>query len=288
MPANSILRPTSRTELVAALALDGRKLLVAGGTDIVMRARRLNPGEVTVIDLSRASFLKESSRTSEGLRVGAGLTMSELAGPGPVRESASVLAMAATRVGSTQIRNLATIGGNVASAAQCADTIPALIALGAEAELVCGSGTTRRVAVAELVLGIGKTAIESDEAIVAFLVPKLRLGLAGGFGKIGSRKAVTIAKINGAGLFRFEGGRVKEAHLAFGSLGERAFEAAKVARALEGMAVAELADEAVLLPFVEMVDAAIPGRLSLPYKRSAVRAVAAQILEQARAAEGGL
>jgi len=287
MAANALKRPRTLEELIDALGCEGKKILVAGGTDLVIRLHREDPRNVTLIDLSAASFLRTCAMVDEELRIGAGLTMGELEELDLVRDMVPVLAKAAACLGSTQIRNLATLGGNVASAAQCADSLPALIVLEAEAELISGHGAVRRVPVAGLVLGIGKTSILQDEAITAFIIPAKRLGMAGGFGKVGSRKAVTIAKINGAGLFRFDAGRVLDARLAFGSLGERAFEAPKLARALIGLSLKELRSEDALVSFVDMVEEAIPDRSSLAYKRSAVRAVGQDIIEGALAVQGG-
>lgn len=288
MNASAVFRPRSRQELVEALGAAGRKLIIAGGTDAVIRIRRHDPGAVAVIDLSRAHFMKGCSTDTQGLHIGAACTMTELAADAVVREQASALAQAADTVGSVQIRNLATVGGNVAGAAQCADTMPALIAMDAAARIVASNGSERILPVRDLVLGIGRTALAEDEAIIEFVIPERYLKMPAGFGKIGSRKAVTIAKINGAGLFRFEDGYLRVARLAFGSLGERAFVAARLSRELIGLSMQALRTESTLRLFSTMVDEAIPGRASLPYKRSAVRAVADDIFAWALAAQRGM
>ncbi len=278
---NNVVQPTTLKALAETLSIAGKKIFVAGGTDVMIRLRLHGSGPLTVIDLSKMTSLRSCHSNEMGLRIGALCTMTELSESPLIQGSAGVLAYAAAQVGSTQIRNRATVGGNVANAAQCADTIPALVALDADVELMNRDGVVRSLPVEDFVVGIGKTLITEQEVITGFFVPSRSLNLCGGYGKIGSRKTVTIAKVNGAGVFRIEEGRVTYARTAFGSLGKRSFFSDHVSTGLVGMTLNQLQDEAYMDFFVEQVDRAIPGRDSLAYKRSAVRAVDAAIIEQA-------
>ncbi len=284
---NKVVQPLTLKDLAASLSLEGQKIFVAGGTDIMIRLRLHPPGPVTVIDLSHMASLRACHRNEMGLRIGAMVTMTELSTSPLIQKTVGVLAYAAAQVGSTQIRNRATVGGNVANAAQCADTIPALIALEAEVELMNPDGAVRSIPVVDFVIGIGKTLIAEQEVLTGFFIPSRSLDLQGGYGKVGSRKTVTIAKVNGAGVFRITEGVVTEARTAFGSLGQRGFYSDHVSAGLVGMTLDQLQDEKYMDFFVEQVDRAIPGRESLSYKRSAVRAVAAAIIDQAIASYRG-
>lgn len=284
---HAIVQPVTLKELSDALAIEGKKMFFAGGTDAMLRLRLHPPGPMTVIDLSHMDELKSCQQNEMGLRVGALCTMTELDESPMVKQGASALALAAAQVGSTQIRNRATVGGNVANAAQCADTIPALIALDADVELMNSLGSIRSIKVEDFVTGIGRTLITEAEVLTGFFIPARSLNLLGGYGKIGARKAVTIAKVNGAGVFRIESGIVKSARVAFGSLGQRGFHSEHVSRRLTGMTLEQLQRGAYLECFVEQVDRAIPDRDSRPYKRSAVRAVAEAIVGQAISGLGG-
>lgn len=278
--ANKILQPDTLKALSESMTLDGRKVLVAGGTDIMIHMKSLAASRITVIDLSHMEPLKECGINEMGLRIGAMCTMTELNESPMIRQSAGVLAAAAGQVGSTQIRNRATIGGNVSNAAQCADTIPALIALDAEVELMNGDGAIRSIKVEEFVTGIGRTLITEQEVVTGFFIPGRSLNLAGGYSKVGSRKTVTIAKVNCAGIFRVENETITHARVAFGSLGQRGFYSEIVSGTFMGMTLDQLSEERVTDSFIEQVDRAIPGRDSLAYKRSAVKAVAASIVDQ--------
>lgn len=278
---SDLFQPKDLQELTLALKAPGRKLAMAGGTDLMVRLRTHSAGSVTVLDLSAMAALKGLRDAGGALRIGSMTTMTELGDSEQARTLVPALAAAASQVGSTQIRNRATIGGNVANAAQCADTIPALIALDADVELMNGDGALRRVSVAEFVTGIGRTLITEDEILTGFLIPSENLNLRSGFGKVGSRKTVTIAKVNCAAVLSFDGVAITRARVAFGSIGQRAFLSESVSEGLRGMTLAQLKQGAHLALFVTQVDKAIPGRDSLPYKRSAVRAVAEDIISQA-------
>lgn len=277
---NSIIQPNTLKALSEGLAQEGRALIVAGGTDLLVRLKANPVRQRRVIDLSHMTPLKEYSLNEMGLRIGSMCTMTELNESSVIRKAAPALANAAGQVGSTQIRNRATIGGNVANAAQCADTVPALIALDADVELMNSEGAIRSIKVEDFIIGIGKTLITEQEVLTGFFIPSRLLNHYGGYSKIGSRKTVTIAKVNCAGVFCVEDERIAYARIAFGSLGQRGFYSESVSEAFGGIKLDELSVEQVLEAFVGQVERSIPGRDSLAYKRSAVKAVAASIVEQ--------
>ena len=150
--------PSSLDELVAALAqATPRTRLLAGGTDLVRTLRQ--PGEEpdVLIDLSGLEELKTVRLDGETLHVGALATFQQLQWDPLVREHAYCLSLAAAQVGSAQIRNAGTLGGNVANASPCADGVTALTALGADVTTVDGAGATRTRPIGEVVLGPSRT-----------------------------------------------------------------------------------------------------------------------------------
>ncbi len=274
------LQPCSLEALKAALDQSDKLLFAAGGTDLVVRMNRQAMPYTTLIDLSHMEPLKVIEIRDQTLFIGAMCTMQTISKSALVWSNAAFLSKAADHVGSTQIRNRATIGGNVANAAQCADTVPALIALEAEIELMDGKGTFRTLKVDDFLLGIGRTRLEENEVITGFYLPAARLRTAGGYAKIGSREKVTIAKLNGAMSCNVSENRITQVRVALGSLGARAYHAKTLSERLEGCPVDQLLTEEILQWFVAEVDRAIPGRASQPYKRNAVKAVAFSMLEQ--------
>lgn len=307
-------QPKTIEELQRLLQTEGPLFFIAGGTDLVLRMNSNWPEEGQIIDLSHLDPIKSCVLEREGLKIGAAMTMTEICESELVSLLCPCLAAAASVVGSTQIRNRATLGGNFINAAQCADTIPALISLEAQAEIMNEHGVRRQVPVASLLIDINKTGVGSREVVLGFHIPNEHLKGLGAYAKIGARKAVTIAKINCALYAAVEDGVITKARASFGSLGPCAFHSEMVSKAFEGKSIKALRDwseghfaaglsarqlestqrvvldqseeiEQLVEIFVKQVEAAIPTRDSRHYKKSAVKAVAASLIDQI--AKGG-
>ncbi len=264
--------PSSLDELVAALAqATPRTRLLAGGTDLVRTLRQ--PGEEpdVLIDLSGLEELRGVRLDGETLRVGALTTFTQLQWDPLVRARALCLSLASAQVGSTQIRNAGTIGGNAANASPCADGVTALTALGADVTTVDGAGTTRTRPLGEVVLGPSRSSLAYDEAVTEFAFPALGPEYRSAFSKIGSRTAVSVARLSCALAVRFNAaeGTLASVRVALGAVGEAAFRAPELERALEGQPADEETARLFAGGCVAAVQESIPGRYSLPYKQHA-------------------
>jgi CO/xanthine dehydrogenase FAD-binding subunit len=182
------LQPATWAEALATKAAHPEALPIAGGTDVMVElnfdARRPD----ALLDLNRVAELTEWAPDNGRIRLGAGVSytrvIDELGGQLPG------LAMAARTVGSPQIRNRGTVGGNLGAASPAGDSHPPLLATGAEIEVASVRGT-RVIPAAEFYTGVKKNALAPDELIAAILVPP-----AAGpqqFSKIGTRNAMVIA-----------------------------------------------------------------------------------------------
>jgi CO/xanthine dehydrogenase FAD-binding subunit len=197
------LAPTTLPEALEAKAAHPDALPLAGGTDVMVELNFDRRRPDVLLDLSRVTELAGWSRDDGRVRLGSGLTYTRLMG-----ELASVLpglAMASRTVGSPQIRNRGTVGGNLGSASPAGDCHPSLLAAGAEVELACTDGV-RRVPVQEFFTGPKRHAARPEELITAVLVPE-----AGGpeqFSKVGTRNAMVIAVCSFALALRPRQGRV--------------------------------------------------------------------------------
>jgi CO/xanthine dehydrogenase FAD-binding subunit len=182
------LQPRSLEEALAAKAERPEVVPIAGGTDVMVELNFDRHRPEAVLDLTRVPELAEWDRDDGRLRVGAGVTytrlIAELAGPLPG------LALASRTVGSPQIRNRGTVGGNLGSASPAGDCHPPLLAMGAEVE-VASAGGRRRIPVAEFFTGPKKSALEPDELILAVWAPAATGPQQ--FAKIGTRNAMVIA-----------------------------------------------------------------------------------------------
>jgi len=168
-------------------------MAVNGGTDLIVKIRNgLYPNLKGIVDISSLP-LNSISKTDKHLIIGSGCTMSQIILDPMVKKYFPVLVNAASTVGALQIRNSATIGGNVANASPAGDTIPALFSLEAEV-LIANAKDSRTVAINEFFTGPGKTVMQPGELIEAFKIPLRQTS--GAFLKLGERRAHAISKIN--------------------------------------------------------------------------------------------
>jgi CO/xanthine dehydrogenase FAD-binding subunit len=151
------------------------------------------------------------------LSVGAATTMTELSESPLVRRHAPALAEGAAAAASWQVRNVATVGGNLMNASPAADTLPPLAALGATAE-IAGPAGRRRVQVADLASGPGRTQVGPDEVLARILVPLLAAGDGQAFLKLGRRQALSVSVVNVAAQLRLEGALVRQVRVALGAV----------------------------------------------------------------------
>jgi CO/xanthine dehydrogenase FAD-binding subunit len=267
-----VLTPSTRDELVAALAqATPQTRLLAGGTDLVRVLRAPGNEPDLLIDLSGLDGLKVARLDGDTLHVGALMPFHEVQWDPAVREHALCLSLAAAQVGSAQIRNAGTLGGNVANASPCADGVTALTALGAEVLTVDGAGAERRRPITEVVLGPSRTSLAHDEAVIDFTLRALGPEHRAAFSKIGSRTAVSVARLSCALVVRFDAvaGTLASAQVALGAVGGSAFRAPAVEQALEGRPADEETARLFAEGCVAAVQESIPGRYSLPYKQHA-------------------
>jgi CO/xanthine dehydrogenase FAD-binding subunit len=166
-------RPDRLDDAVALLAEHGPDARpLAGGTDLIIRLRDGTIQPKIVVDVKRIAELDREIRSEGGhLRFGARTTMTDVAADERVRRDYPALAESALFVGSVQIRNRATLVGNMCNASPAADTAPALLVYGAHV-IATGANGTRRVPLDEFFVRSGVTTLESGALVVAIEVPK--------------------------------------------------------------------------------------------------------------------
>ncbi|MHC1753638.1 FAD binding domain-containing protein [Humidesulfovibrio sp.] len=236
----NVLTPRDLPELFAALQAPQAQLL-AGGTDLLVRLRAAQAtsgqGPQTLVRLDGISALRGVERTPDGcLRLGAACTHAELLAHPLLRAELPELAAALAELGSPPIRNMGTLGGNICTASPAGDTLPPLVALGAEVELISTLGV-RRMALADFITGPGRTRLEPGEVLAAALAPPRPEFEVRRFEKVGRRSALAVAVVSLAALLRLERGRVPrvlEARLAWGSVGPTVWRCPEAEAALVG------------------------------------------------------
>ena len=206
------LAPLDVESVIAELVAAPEAQVLAGGTDFMVEVNYGHRRPHTVISLRRVAELRQWSVDGDVLRIGAGVPYSQIE-RGTIAGLVPCLAQAARTVGSPQIRNAGTIGGNLATASPAGDTLPPLAALDAVVE-VAGPHGRRRVPIDELIVGPKRTSLGAGELIVAVEVPII----AGHqeYLKVGTRNAMVISIAGVALVLDAPGRRVR---CALGSVG---------------------------------------------------------------------
>jgi CO/xanthine dehydrogenase FAD-binding subunit len=187
--AMDVLTPRSLEEALRLKAERPDAVPIAGGTDLMVELNFDRRRPEVVLNLGEVAELRGWSRDNGTLRLGAGLTYTE-AMDEPLRSLLPALAEASRTVGSPQIRNRGTLGGNLGTASPAGDALPPLLVEDAEVELA-GADGSRRLALDEFLVGPKRNALEPDELIVAVHVRPS--GAAQTFMKVGPRNAMVIA-----------------------------------------------------------------------------------------------
>ncbi len=210
---------------------------VAGATDVILRlhagklkARRL----VSIADLPDLSYVQPEP---DRIRFGAGTLISDLMAHSEFAAEYPCAVRSAREFASPQIRNRATVGGNIGNASPAADMVPPLIALGAQVTLGSGQGV-RTLPLEDVFLGFGKTVLRPDELVTEIAVPRRRTWFQA-FAKFGSRSANVIAVINMALCLRLTDHHIAEARISYGSVAPKPLRATRVEQFLTGQALSE-------------------------------------------------
>src|SRR6202163_267179 len=161
------LQPSTWTEALEMKATHPEAMPIAGGTDVMVEINLDRHRPASILDLTRIAELNEWEADGELLRIGAGVTYTRIIGE--LGDRLPGLAMASRTVGSPQIRNRGTVGGNLGSASPAGDAHPSLLASGAMVELSSQEGT-RLLPADEFYTGVKRNALEPDELIKAVLI----------------------------------------------------------------------------------------------------------------------
>ena len=241
-----VFTPRSLPEALEIRGAHPEAVPVAGGTDLMVQVNfdRIRPR--ALLDLSRVEELRGWGRDNGVVQVGAGMTFTRIARE--LQEFGS-LAEASRAVGSPQIRNRATIGGNLATASPAGDSIPVLAAYGAVVVVAGPGGRTRRIPWDEFLIGPKRTTLAPDELIVR--VEWRPVAGPGSFAKVGPRNAMVIA-VAGVCLQLDEAGR--NVRLALGSVGPTVLRAPRA----ESFAATALAERGAW----DDPDAAVPASVA--------------------------
>jgi len=283
MRAYHLARTLAEVEAVLATT-DGDVLIFAGGTDLMVRARDRVRAD-TVIDVGDVAELRRITLTAGELTLGAGVTYTECLTDPVIQRACPLLTRVAERFASPQIRNVATLGGNIANASPAGDGVAALWALDATIEAITPGGLLR-LPIRDVVLGPGRLGLPPRSVLTAVRVPAAVPREGAAFYKLVNRArpehpmAISVASV--AARIRVDaGGRVKVARLVLGAVAPTPVRASAAELVLVGRVPtpAVVADAAGAV-----VDAARPisdVRAEATYRRDVLPALAATAVDAA-------
>ncbi len=227
------LAPADLDSALAALA-GGNATVLAGGTDLMPQ---INAGKVAfrpiLLNIRRIPDLRAVEVGQGRITIGALVTITELKDNPVIAKAVPLLAEAADHFASDQVRNMGTIGGNVANASPAGDTLVPLLVLDAQVELASATGR-RSVPMAEFFTGPGRSVRRPDELITGLSLPLPRLRTVSRFVKFGTRPALDISAVSIGFSATLDSGRLSDVRVAFGAVGPTPMRGRATEAVLEG------------------------------------------------------
>jgi carbon-monoxide dehydrogenase medium subunit len=241
--------PSTVEECLAAISDGGGEVkMVAGGTDLLPQMKNGLVKPARVVDLSGIPELKRLEVTADGaLHIGSAVSARVAELSPVVRDGFLGVAEGAGVIGSYQVRNLATVGGNVCNAAPSADVSPPLVALDTVV-VIAGPDGQRILPITDFFQGVRRTALQPGEVVVEFVVPKPDAGSGSTYLRHTPRRELDIAVVGVGTALTIKDGRCTKARIALGAVAPVIVRAIEAEAALEGQEVTpELLDKAAQL-----------------------------------------
>jgi len=269
-------RPKTLDAALHALARNEGQIL-SGGTDF-FPALGDRPAHDGVIDISGLTEIKGIAIEADHIRIGGLTTWSQLVAT-PLPRCFDGLKSAAREIGGIQIQNRGTVGGNLCNASPAADSVPPLLALEAEVELVSAVGT-RRVSLADFIVGNRTTVRRPDEILANVIVPRTVDDAASAFLKLGARRYLVISIVMVAAVVKTDNaGRVTDARIAVGSCSAVARRLTLLERALVGVPARHGFGATTLAEHLAQLSPINDVRATATYRNDAALTLVGRVLE---------
>jgi len=283
-------QPLTMPEALDLLArYDGKARIIAGGTDVIPLLRRGDLRAEALIDITRLPHMDGVEAKGDFICLGGLVTHAQVCSSALIRERAGFLAEAAAALGSPQIRNVATVAGNLISAQPAADTSIPLLALNTKVKIASRTGE-REIPLTEFFLGQGQTALDgSREILTQIYFPALRKYQGGCFLRLGMRKALALPMLVVATVVTIDPEKktVKDAAIAMGPVAPTPFRAFKTEAKLRGVPISpKTLEMAAQDAFEEANPRSSLLRGSLEYRKEMVKVFVKRGLRRALANAG--
>lgn len=232
MKSFEFYEPTTLAEASRLFAEEHAQLL-AGGTDIIIGMKALTETPQSVVSLQKIPGLDGITTDGDSINIGAMTTVREVELSGDVQQHHTALAEGASEIGSIQIRNLATIGGNIAHASPAADTVAGLLVADAQVDIASADGE-RSVPIDELFTGPGQTVLTPGEIITRFRLPSPASG--SHYIKHKIREVMDLAFIGVAAAINMDNGTITDARIGLAAVAPTPIRATEAEDLLKGNA----------------------------------------------------
>ena len=282
---STYLAPRRLDEALQAMA-DGDATVLCGGTDLAPQTESgARQYTAKLLNIRRVEGLGGIEVKGSRIRIGATTTVSEVRRHAGLAEVAPVLVEAAEHFASDQIRNAASLGGNLCNASPASDMSPPLLVLGASVELACWQGgavQTRRVPLDQFFVSPGKTLKLPQELLTAVLFDRPAADFVGRFRKSGPRPALEISTVSVAFGARVANGKLSAVRVAMGSVAPTPLRARHVEAALEGKPLDAPTIAAAVAATVDDAKPIDDVRASAWYRGHLVRVFLEEVLNEVR------
>ena len=262
------------------LQFKGDARVIAGGTDLIvqMRDQKLRPP--CVINLKSIPGLDTIKSNGKKVHIGSLSTMSDIARSPVILEFLPLLARAAHWVGTPQVRNVATIGGNLGNASPAADTAPSLLVLNAEVEMT-GTNGKRTILLEDFFRGPNATILKDDEIITGLQVPHPPADSGCIYVKLPARTAIDLATASVAVIITLSDSKVGNARIALGAVANKPFRARKAEKIITGKSLNDALLDEVAQAASDEASPITDVRGTAEYRRQVVKVLTTRAIKEA-------
>lgn len=278
MEIREIFQPKTVEEVKTLLSKYPNSKLLAGGTDLVLNLRRGKQGAEYLIDLGKIPELKTIDQNEKEITLGSMVTFTQLRESELIRNSFNSLFECAKNMGSPQIRNAATLGGNIANAGSAADAIPCIMCLDGVLVIESISGK-RQISCAQYFKDYSEEKIKENEVLTYIIIPKKNEK--SGYYKLGKRNALAIARVDTALSLSINEGIITSLSVSLGAVGRYPFRVLELEKRAVGKKPEWLNGEEALGILENEVYESIKGRKTMPFKKEAIKGVYKEALRNA-------
>ncbi len=240
------LRPQTLSEVCKMLHNYEDSALMAGGTDLLVEMKNGLRYHENIISLGAINELKEITEDDNKIIIGAAATHNDIVNSEILKKNHIALSEASSNVGTEQVRNIATIGGNICTGASCCDTGPVLLASDSIIEIMSNQGI-REVPIKDFFVFHRKTAVKKGEIVTKIKVPKLKPGTGMSIEKFGLRNAASISVASSVALITIENGICVDARIVIGAVAPVPFISEKASKILIGQKISNLLNDSDIL-----------------------------------------